>query len=217
MLMARTILCALTVLVLATPAWASQIITVERSDFLVDFPKTGNSSAPLPASLPIALFDFRNTPQLQSLTRIDLSLSIEDGDTGIGELDQGNLKVALDGVTTGLTLDGFKNGEKLELSFSLQTGDPGFPDGGTVADILNNIYSDNELLVSLVDTTPDGINKINLYSSDQIRLRLHGEDCPTGTVPEPTSVLAWLLGFAAMRALRQRAQRAANAKRDGDV
>jgi hypothetical protein len=85
-------------------------------------------------------------------------LRIYDGDTSPGYFDYNDLYLALDGISTGIPLNGFSNNLDVTLSIG---GTPGnaaailsslHSDGLLVATIIDNDYSDN------ITTLPSGFN-----------------------------------------------------------
>src|SRR5574337_1330809 len=48
---------------------------------------------------------------LGDITSLSITLTLDDGDTGPGNFDEHQLHLALDGIDTGLLLDGFRDGE----------------------------------------------------------------------------------------------------------
>lgn len=194
---------------MGTPAARAGLITVHRtiSDTqpLIDIPSVPNAN--LPAVLPFAIFDFSGQPTLSDLTGIEITLTMEDGDTGAGQFDFNQISLGLDDVPTGIALNGFSTGELNTLTFSLQAGDPGWLSAGAIQDLLTNLYSDNQLFGLLLDATPED-NCVNLYSAFDTTLKLTGT---AQVVPEPASWLIWglIVGAATWRVVRQQRQSAA--------
>jgi hypothetical protein len=54
--------------------------------------------------------------QLTSITQLTVTLSIFDGDSDTGEYDFNNLTLGLDGIDTGLALNGFQNNQIASLT-----------------------------------------------------------------------------------------------------
>jgi hypothetical protein len=72
-----------------------------------------------PITDPDAPFSFGNVRNIRKLTRVTLTATIADGDTGPDEIDEGDLTLVLDGIDTGLVLDGFRGiGELDTLTIS---------------------------------------------------------------------------------------------------
>ena len=153
----------------------------------------------LPASLDFALFDYSNQPKLCGIDSIQFTMTIEDGDTGVGQFDANKLFLGLDNVNTGLALNGFQTGQENTLSFTLDRA-AGLTDA-TIQQILDNLNDDGQLFASIIDTTPDD-NNVNLYSVFDTSLNILGTTCinpdPNG-VPEPTAIAVWgVIGAAGM-------------------
>ena len=79
------------------------------------------SDADPPAFLvtdPAGPFTFRKVSKIRKLTNLTITLTLDDGDTGSGETDENQLTLALDGIDTGILLNGFNSGEIETLAFS---------------------------------------------------------------------------------------------------
>jgi hypothetical protein len=86
---------------------------------------------------------FSNVTSIDSLT---VTLSVNDGDTGVGDFDENNLTLALDGIDTGLKLNGFAN--NTILSLSLQQIAPALQAALVAA------LQDGKLIGTINDATP---------------------------------------------------------------
>lgn len=190
----------------AASASAGMTATITDTQPIIDWPLC-RCGIPLPGVLDFALFDFSGQGELCSISGIDLSLTMQDGDTGVGDFDRGNLTLGLDGIDTGIKLDGFKQGQELSLSFQADSSSPGWISDETMQQILAKIKDDGQLFASIIDKTPDD-NNINLYSTFDTTLRLTGTVCPE-PVPEPMSFAVWgLLSAAVLWYTRRRVRRA---------
>jgi hypothetical protein len=79
------------------------------------------SDADPPAFLitdPAGPFTFRKVNKIRKLTNISITLTLEDGDTGPGDSDENQLTLALDGINTGILLNGFDSGQTDTLTLS---------------------------------------------------------------------------------------------------
>jgi hypothetical protein len=189
-------------LTLAAAAPAGMTHTITDTQPIIDWPLC-RCGPPLPGVLDFALFDFSGQGGLCSLSAIELSLTMQDGDTGPGDFDHGNLFLGLNGVNTGLRLDGFKGGEELSLAFSLDSSSPDWISQEAIDQILAKLNEDGLIFASIIDVTPDD-NNINLYSIFDTTLRLTGTVC-TDPIPEPASLAVWgLLAAAALYGARRR-------------
>ena len=123
-----------------------------------------------------------------ALTRIDtitLTLSVLDGDTAPNEFDEHRLTLGLDGIDTGLVLNGFKNGITTTLTL---TGE------STSTDVFQALVSDGQLMGTVIDADPaHNPNWIKLVGSQKATLSLTG---PTSVCPTPGALFLCSLGTA---------------------
>lgn len=187
-----------------TGAWAGMTTTITDTQPIIDYPLC-RCGTPLPGVLDFALFDFSTQAQLCNLDRIELTFTMQDGDTGIGDFDYNNLTLALDDVNTGLKLNGFGSNQEPTLTLSLERGGPNWMSDATVQQILDRLNEDGQLFASIVDATPND-NDANLYSMFDTTLALSGT---TGCqVPEPATILVWgVAGLALAYRMRVRRDR----------
>jgi hypothetical protein len=97
-------------------------------------------------------FAFAGIGKLTAITRVAFSVTLEDLDTGTGpnDIDRGELTLALDGIDTGILLDGFGDAENVN---------------GTVAGkpknakrLLAALKADGELVATIRDSDPTDPN-----------------------------------------------------------
>jgi hypothetical protein len=133
-------------------------------------------------------WDFTSTSYL-SLTSIDeisVTLTLFEGDTGAGinDFDQGQLMLQLDGLNTGLALDGFDN----DLTVTHTVTGPNLHAG-----ILSALQIDGYLLGSILDLSPND-NYVKVRDGYYATLTL--TDHEASVVPVPGAMLLAGLGVA---------------------
>lgn len=139
----------------------------------------------LPDKLNFAIFAFPEDLVWKDIDSMSITLSIEDGDTALGEFDHNNITLGLDGIDTGVALNGFAGGQLLEQTFTFT------PSSEIMQSLVNALNEDGMLFASLLDATP-GDNLLNLSGYTITSLSITG--C-ADTVPEPLSLLVWGLAI----------------------
>lgn len=146
-------------------------------------------------------FDFAGTDyqRFESLEGLRILVGIFDGDTGRGpgNFDRGDLTLALDGIDTGLVLNGFQNNLLVWRSRRLGSIDPQLS-----ADLLAALQDDGQLQPTIVDATP-GDNFIWLPSATFSSIRLIGTFAPS-VAPSPAALGVGALGGLALLGQRRR-------------
>jgi hypothetical protein len=89
---------------------------------------------------------------LTSIDKLTVTLTINDGDSAQGEFDFNNLNLALDGLDTGLKLNGFPNGGVLTLDIE---------GPNNAAGLLAALKSDGILVGTVLDSDSDNISQTN--------------------------------------------------------
>jgi PEP-CTERM motif-containing protein len=165
----------------------SSVAQSGHAGFAVIYPITGEATFNYTA---------QNYLLLTSIDSLSITLKIFDGDTAPGDFDVNNLILELDGVDTGITLNGFRNGFIDELTI---TGSP-----INTAAILSGLQADGRLVAKILDLTP-GDNDLNLTSSFQTTLVLESNTNtnPTPT-PEPATLSLLGLGLGGLFMYRRR-------------
>lgn len=100
-----------------------------------------------------APFSFEKVAKMRRLERITFTATIDDGDTGPGDIDENDLTLALDGIDTGIVLNGFRNNETDTQTVS------GAPINQS--QILAALKADGVLAAAFVDDDVDGVNGNN--------------------------------------------------------
>jgi len=172
----------------ASAALTTITSTVDQSGYL------GSQNAPggiIPLTGTASPYDFTNAGGLSSLTDISVTLtSINDGDTATGNFDNGNLFLALNGINTGIALDGLPDGQASSITVH------GTPSAATATALLAALQANPKLIGTIIDTTPTNApagDIIGISSAVQTTLSLTGEGAPT-TVPLPAAAIVAPLG-----------------------
>ncbi len=111
-------------------------------------------------------YAFSRVGKLRRLERVTITLTVDDGETEAGDPDHGQLSLALDGIDTGILLDGFPDGE-----LTLTRG--GVPDNAP--QILAALRTDGELEASIIDHTLILDNLLTIPSDFDTTLTLRGK------------------------------------------
>jgi hypothetical protein len=163
----------------------SSVAQSGHAGFAVIFPITGEATFNYTA---------QNYLSLTSIDSLSITLEIFDGDSAPGDFDFNNLVLELDGVNTGITLNGFRNNFTDELTI---TGSP-----INTAAILSGLQADGRLVAKILDLTPND-NNMSLMSSFQTTLVLESNTNTTPT-PEPATLSLLGLGLGGLFMYRRR-------------
>jgi hypothetical protein len=146
----------------------------------------------------LATYDFSST-SYSSLTSIDsmtINITMWDGDTASGNFDFNKLYLKLDGIDTGLILNGFRNNRLDTLTFTWAP-----INGGT---LLTSLLSDGILTGRIHDLNFTD-NDIWLPGSSITTLSITGQTASLAT-PEPSSMIllgSGLVGLAGWKLRRK--------------
>lgn len=116
---------------------------------------------------PNSPFSFANTNKFVSLSRISITATIEDGDSGPGEFAENDLTLALDGIDTGIKLNGYRNDETDTRTNS------GVP--ANAAQILAALKADGKLEASIIDADAGNNNEVSIPANFQTQLEIRGK------------------------------------------
>lgn len=160
----------------ANLACASPITIVDSS------PQTGPTGGVNNPNLSIATFDFGGAEQqLATIDEISIRLTMNDGDTAPGNFDFNDLTLLLDGINTGIALNGFSNGATVSLLIGPQAPN-------NAAAILAALQADGQLVASIVDSDPND----NFFGNQSLQASA-GLVITGQRVPEPASLAVWSL------------------------
>jgi hypothetical protein len=181
---------------------ASSIITTSHL-------QTGTSGVvPLggPSSfLPVANFSFSGQSSTNRVNWLSVTLTLSDGDTGVGDADYNHINLSLDGVNTGLIANGFDHGSVLTRTFSGMVASP-------LGVLLTSKLADGHAVLGLQTSVLSVIDKGTggNYVSALKKCKVNGSPVFTpifaslsfSQVPEPATLVtlsALGLGFLARR------------------
>ena len=132
---------------------------------------------------------------LTSIDSLSITLTITDGDSGSGNFDFDDLTLELDGIDSGIKLNGFRDDQIDTVTI---TGTP----LNAVA-ILAALQADGKLVAKINDLDNPGDNTLSLPTAFQTTLILEGSTEPTPT-PEPTTLSLLGLGLGGLVMYRRR-------------
>ena len=107
-------------------------------------------------------YSFQKVEKLRKIKNLRITLTLDDGDTGQGDNDENELTLALDGIDTGLLLNGFRTSEEDTRTVS------GKPDNE--AQLRAALKDDGEWDATIIDSDPTDTNTIDGSSADQTTL-----------------------------------------------
>ena len=181
--------------------------TVDQSGYLDNqnkalYPLTGDSVTGLGGG-----YDFsgQGANTLTSIDSLTITVtSINDGDTGAGDFDANNLFLGLNGVNTGIALNGLLNGQISSVTVT------GAPNAASATALLAALQAGTPISGSIIDTTPGngptgdilGISRLG-----QTTLSISGQATPTG-VPVPAAAVLAPLGAVGAGVYARRFRRA---------
>ncbi len=94
-------------------------------------------------------YDFTSQPTITSIASISVTLTLQDGNSAMGEFDFNHLFLALDGINTGLALNGFR-GNGLEDTLTISG-----PVSPAVAMSLLAQFADKRFVGTIVTNNPN--------------------------------------------------------------
>ncbi|MBI5441571.1 MAG: hypothetical protein HY900_10230 [Deltaproteobacteria bacterium] len=189
-------------------SFASEVAQSGFSDVIGKAGYPNGVPAPLTGESP---YDFSGQPYgaLTEIDRLSVGLTLWDGDSawdevaGRGEDDWNDLYLGLDGIDTGIALNGFRNQYQDTLTVT------GVPEPAVAQQILDALGTDGLLVGTIIDRDPYGYfagiltgNRIQLSSAFPTRLEIYQQD--PAPVPEPAAAALLGVMLAGMAVLRAR-------------
>jgi hypothetical protein len=133
-----------------------------------------------------------------TIDSLTITLWVEDGDTALGNFDNGQWTLGLDDVDTGLLLDGFPNDwTAVEKTFTQIPVD-------TQEDILARLKEDGQLVPYIIDADYRD-NRIGLCKEPHDSTLIISGD--SGQIPEPSTMVIWSLLGASVATVSWRRRR----------
>jgi hypothetical protein len=152
----------------------------------------------------IATFNLTGAP-LQTITSFDITFTVDDGDSDVGDADHNNLVLYLNGVNTGVLLNGFGDGSTEELTFSSIVSP-------TLSAQLNATLGTNTLVATIVDLTPNSsVDSFTTTGTNYVSFPFNHSGSPTSAsitiqgitaVPEPSSIVLSFLALSSFGGAR---------------
>ena len=143
-------------------------------------------------------FDFNGTNfmDLVSIDKIKITLTLGDGDTANGNFDFNNLTLKLDGIDTGLVLNGFPDGS---FATNMIMGVP--TNSGS---LLTALQTDGLLTGQIMDIG-GGNNYLDFKTYLYTTLEIEGQ-VGSNPVPEPGTIILLGTGLVGVVAWRRKTQ-----------
>jgi PEP-CTERM motif len=178
---------------LAFSASSASALTLSRTVGQSGFAGFSGAPFPITGALP---YDYtaQSYLSLTSLDSLSITLTMDDGDSALGDFDFNDLTLELDGINTGIKLNGFPDESLVTLTIS------GAP--VNAAAILAALHADGKLAGTVRDSDPND-NEIIFPNESLTTLRLEGNSQPTPT-PEPATWSLLGLGLAGLVVYRRR-------------
>jgi hypothetical protein len=111
-------------------------------------------------------FTFPGVDKVTKIAKIAITVTLAGGGTQAGDPEQGALTLALDGIDTGLLLDGLPQADTGTVTIS------GIPNNE--AEIRARLQRDGKLSATIIDATP-GDNGMSASSADNTTLVIKGK------------------------------------------
>jgi hypothetical protein len=111
-------------------------------------------------------FSYNGVGRIVRITQVSITATITNGNTGPGQDEENDLTLALDGIDTGIKLNGFRTKETDTLTIS---GTPINTDAIKAA-----LKADGELQASIIDATL-GTGAVNIPNTSTTTLTIKGK------------------------------------------
>jgi hypothetical protein len=111
-------------------------------------------------------YSFSNTRTIASLKQVTIRATIFDGGTGPGSGDENDLFLELDGINTGIALNGFRTGKTDTRTIS------GSPNQKRA--LKDALKADGKLVARIFDADPTDVNSLGIPDTDETTLRIKG-------------------------------------------
>lgn len=135
----------------------------------------GNGPLPVTGS---SGYDFNGQAfsSLQSLDSVAVTLTLRDADSATGQLDFNKLTLGLDGVNTGILLNGFRDNQTDTQTITDVPRDPvtRLPNSATANAVLSALQADGRLVGSIFSTDRPSNNQIDIASNFNTTLSITG-------------------------------------------
>ena len=136
---------------------------------------------------------------LSSIANLSVKLTLNDADTAPSDFDFDRITLGLDGIDTGIKLNGFGDNQLITATIS------GVPNNA--ASILAALKADGQLIGTLIGASPNG-NSIGIPGGFQTQLSLSDQST---AIPTPALLPGLIgLGVAALRKRKAEAAEQAN-------
>lgn len=112
-------------------------------------------------------FSFRRTSKIVSINRVIITATMDDADSGPGSFDENDLVLKLDGIDTGIKLNGFRNNQ---LDTRTNSGEP-----INKRALKNALKQDRKLQAAIIDRDPGDNNDVSLPANLEAKLTIKGK------------------------------------------
>jgi hypothetical protein len=114
---------------------------------------------------------FQKVGRIRKITNIRITATLYDAETGLGELNENQLTLALDGIDTGILLNGFLGNFPDDVAYTRTIS--GVPINE--AQIRAALKADGKLDATIIDHTPDPPSAISGHDENRATLVLRGK------------------------------------------